>query len=101
MKKLFCEDVTHGYFTNVEASLRRADNLFALNLINKKTFSLKERKVIQQVIYGGLVFCLLTVLVLGVNIFMTGGKIKRLESNYSTSDYNHALDLQKRLKELK
>lgn len=100
VKKLFCEDVTHGYFTNVEASLRRVDNLFAINLIHKKTFSLKERKMIQKVLYGSLALCLMIVLVSTINIFITQGEIKRLESKNTTSDYNYALDLQKRLKEL-
>jgi len=101
VKKLFCENVTHGHFTNIEASLRRKDNIFELNLINKKTFSLKERKVIRQVMLGGLALCLLAVLVLGVKIFTVGDKIKHLESKYTTSDYNYALDVQRRLKELK
>jgi len=101
VKDLFCENVTHGYFTNVEASLRRADNVFALNLIDKKSFSFKERKVIKYVIYGCLGICLLTVLVLAANIFTAREKIKRLESKNTTSDYNYALDLQRRLSELK
>jgi len=101
VKKLYCENVTHGYFTNVEASLRRKDNLFALNLINKKTFSLKERKVIQQILLGGLALCLLIAMVLAINIFIKGGKIEQLESKNTASNYNYALDLQRGLKELK
>lgn len=101
VKKLFCENVTHGYFTNIEESLRRKDNVFALNLIDKKSFSLKERKVAKQVVYGGLALCLLAILVLAINIFVAGEKIKDLEFKNTTSDYNYALDLQKRLKELK
>lgn len=101
IKKLFCEKVTHGFFTNIEASLRRKDNIFAINLITKKTFSLKERKVIQQGMLGGLALCLLIGSVLAVNIFITEGKIKRLESKYTTSDYSYAVDIEKRLKELK
>jgi len=101
VKELFCEKVTHGYFTNIEASLRRQDNTFALNLIDQKSFSLKERKIIQKVIYGGLAFCLFIVLVLAANIFSTRGEIKHLESKYTTADYTHALDLERRLKEFK
>lgn len=101
VKKLFCENVTHGYFTDIEASLRRKDNAFALNLIDKKSFSIKERKVIKQIILGGLTLCLLAILVLAINIFNEGKKIKDLESKNTTSDHNYALDLKKRLKELK
>jgi len=57
--------------------------------------------VIRQVMLGGLALCLLAVLVLGVKIFTVGDKIKHLESKYTTSDYNYALDVQRRLKELK
>jgi len=96
----FCDDVTHGYFTDIEVSLRREENTFAINLIAQKTFSLKQRKMIRQAMRVGFSLLGITVIVLSVIIFTAELKIRRLESSYKLSDYEYAVGLQQQIKEL-
>ncbi len=99
-KDLFCNDVTCGYFTDVESSLKRDGNGLALNLIKDKTFTLSQRKIINQAILTGLFLCGLIIMILSVKVVITQLKINNAGASYRTSDYNYAQDLQRRLKAL-
>lgn len=101
IRKIFCENVTQGYFIDVEASLRSADNILSLNLIKNRTFSIKQRQVMTQVTHAALSLCCAIVVILGVKIFTAELKIKDLRSSYTDSDYQHAVDMTRRLQHIK
>jgi len=100
IKKQFCENVTHGYFTDVDVSLKRNNVAFGLNLIKHSTFSLQQRRTIKYVERGVAAVLGIVILALSVQIFINQFKLKELKSSYTESDYNYAKDLKRRLKEV-
>jgi hypothetical protein len=100
VRHLFCDDVTHGYFTDVEASLRRTQNIIALNLIEKKTFSLRQRQMIKQTIRASFALCYTIIFVLSIMIWKTELDIRHLKSLNHAYDYGYAQSLQRQLEAL-
>ena len=98
LSKFFCENVTHGKFTDIETSLRSSDNLLTLNLVKDRTFSLKQREVITQATRAVLSLCCAMAIILSVKIFAAELKMRNIKASYRASEYQHALELDRQIK---
>ena len=101
VKHIFCENVTQGYFIDAEVSLRCAENIFSLNLVRNRTFSLKQRRVITQATRTVLTACCAVAIILGIRIFTAELKIKNMRSSYTALDYERAVNLTRRVQHIK
>jgi hypothetical protein len=100
VKHLFCENVTQGRFIDAEVSLRAAENVLSLDLLKNRVFSLKQRQAMMKGTRVALAVCCAVAILLGIKVVATEVKIRGLRASYTPADYQHAVDLSRRLQHI-